>query len=319
MSWVIAGTWRMALEGVSKGAHMLATGASAGDAVTEAVRAVEDYPLYKSVGLGGLPNGACQVELDGAFMDGDTLDFGAVAAVKDVKNPVSLARRLSTERFNCFLVGAGAEDFARVELFEMCNMLTERAKRAFEIRSRKVRESNLSPYDGHDTVGVVALDSSGSMACATSTSGLFMKRPGRVGDSPLCGSGLYADSRFGAAVATGLGEEIMKGVLSYETVRSMGEGLDPDSASRRSLKSFIDRRIQAGRRVGAISILCCSRDGRVGVATNVEFSFVIARRDSPAKVYLVSPDGDGVKIQEAPVEWLEAYERRIKLPPEEVF
>ncbi|MCX7827772.1 MAG: N(4)-(beta-N-acetylglucosaminyl)-L-asparaginase [Thermanaerothrix sp.] len=321
VGWLIGGTWRMCLEGISVGGRILAEGGSACDAVLEAVKAVEDEPLYKSVGLGGLPNGECQVELDAAFMDGDTLDFGAVGAVRDVKNPVLLARRLSSERFNTFLVGQGAQDFARVELFEMRNMLTPRAKRAFEIRRRKVMEENLSPYDGHDTVGVVALDLKGSMACATSTSGLFMKRPGRVGDSPLCGSGLYCDSRMGAAVATGLGEDIMKGVLSYETVRLMGEGLSADDAARRALREFEARLRDKGRKVGAVSIICCSPKGDIGVATNVEFSFAWASNSRDPKVYIARPSegNGGVSVEEASPKWMEAYQRRLTLPPEEVF
>ncbi|EHM10577.1 asparaginase [Thermanaerovibrio velox DSM 12556] len=321
VGWVIGGTWRMCLEGISLGGRILAEGGSAGDAVCEAVKVVEDEPRYKSVGFGGLPNGDCQVELDAAFMDGDTLDFGAVAAVRDVKNPVMLARRLSSERFNTFLVGQGAQDFARVELFEMRNMLTPRAKRAHEIRRRRMLEENLSPYDGHDTVGVVALDLRGSMACATSTSGLFMKRPGRVGDSPLCGSGLYCDSRMGAAVATGLGEDIMKGALSYETVRLMGEGFSADRAARRALREFEARVLSRGRKVGAISIICCSPRGDIGVATNVEFSFAWGSSCSDPKVYIARPTGeDGdLSVEEASSHWLEAYERRLNLPPEEVF
>lgn len=118
----------------------------------EAVRTVEDYPLYKSVGYGGLPNENCEVELDAAFMDGDTLSIGAVGGIRDFKNPVSIARRLSRERFNIFLVGSGAEEYAHKNGFERKNMLTDRAKKIWEKRVREINDKNLSPYDGHDTV-----------------------------------------------------------------------------------------------------------------------------------------------------------------------
>ena len=100
----------------------------AGAAIETAIRAVEDFEYYKSVGYGGLPNENMEVELDAAFMDGDTFDIGAVAAIKDFANPVSIAKRLSKEKVNCLLVGEGAEKFAHQEGFERKNMLTKRAK-----------------------------------------------------------------------------------------------------------------------------------------------------------------------------------------------
>ena len=126
--WGIIATWRMAVEGISKASQVLAEGGDAGDAIEIAVREVEDFPYYKSVGYGGLPNEEMEVELDAAFMDGDTLDIGAVAAIKDYANPVSIARRLSKEKVNNLLVGEGAEKFAHKEGFERNNMLTDRAK-----------------------------------------------------------------------------------------------------------------------------------------------------------------------------------------------
>lgn len=306
----------MCLEGIQKASTLLEKGGKSHDAVEIAIKEVEDFPLYKSVGYGGLPNECCEVELDAAFMDGDTLSFGAVAGIKDIKNPISVARRLSLERFNIFLVGSGAEEFAHKNLFERRNMLTERAKKMWEIRMKKIKEENLSPYDGHDTVGIVALDAFGSISAGTSTSGLFMKKRGRVGDSPICGAGLYADSKVGGAVATGLGEDIMRGCLSYEAVRLMEEGLDPMQAAQKSLGRFMDKMRDKGKKVGAISLLCLNNEGRWGVGTNVEFSFVVADENDKAKVYLAKPVERKVIVEEASPEWLQNYERRLHNPPE---
>lgn len=223
--WSIIATWEMAFDGVKQGEKLLKSGKSAGSALEEAIWSVENNPEFSSVGYGGLPNEAGTVELDAAFMNGDTFQLGAVAGIQEVANPISVAKRLSLEKFNSFLVGQGATDFAHANGFAKTNMLTEAAKQAWQKRVNEVRDKKLTAYDGHDTVGVVALDSAGSMAAGTSTSGLFMKKPGRVGDSPLVGSGLYVDSEIGGATATGLGEDIMKGVLSYEIVRLMQEGL----------------------------------------------------------------------------------------------
>ena len=176
--WGIIATWRMAVEGISKASQVLAEGGDAGDAIEIAVREVEDFPYYKSVGYGGLPNEEMEVELDAAFMDGDTLDIGAVAAIKDYANPVSIARRLSKEKVNNLLVGEGAEKFAHKEGFERKNMLTDRLLK-FTIRNR-VKEDykhwEIKPYSGHDTVGMVCLDTHGKMTSATSTSGLFNEK-----------------------------------------------------------------------------------------------------------------------------------------------
>ena len=106
-------------------------------------------------------------------------------------------------------------------------MLTDRAKIHYHNRTKEITNTELKPYSGHDTVGMVCLDTAGHMTSATSTSGLFMKHPGRLGDSPVCGSGFYVDSFVGGASATGLGEDVMKGCVSYEIVRLMKEGMHP--------------------------------------------------------------------------------------------
>ena len=120
--WGIIATWQMALDGVEKVTEMLKNGGDAGDAIETAVKEVEDFPYYKSVGFGGLPNEEMEVELDAAYMDGDTLDIGAVAAIKDYANPVAIARHLSKEKVNNLLVGQGGEKYAHKAGFERKNM-----------------------------------------------------------------------------------------------------------------------------------------------------------------------------------------------------
>lgn len=207
--WGIIATWRMAVEGITIASEMLREGRDAGDAIETAIREVENFPYYKSVGYGGLPNEEMVVELDAAYMDGDTLDIGAIAAIKDFANPVSIAKRLSKEKVNNLLVGEGAEKFAHKEGFERKTMLTDRAKIHYKNRLKEIKDLEIKPYSGHDTVGMVCLDVNGKMTSATSTSGLFMKKSGRVGDSPISGSGFYVDSKVGGASATGLGEDLM--------------------------------------------------------------------------------------------------------------
>lgn len=313
--WGMIATWRMAHDGVLAAKELLEGQASCKDAVETAIKAVEDYPFYKSVGYGGLPNERGIVEMDAAFMDGETFKIGAVAGITDVANPISVARQLSDEKFNSFRVGQGATEYAVLAGFERKNMLTDRAKKIWEKRLAEIAASNLDPYDGHDTVGVVALDTQQQMAVGTSSSGLFMKKQGRVGDSPLSGSGFYVDSTIGGAAATGLGEDLMKGCLSYEIVRLMGEGLSPQAACDRAVYGFEERLRKRYGKAGAFSLIALDKNGAWGVATNVEFTFSVATADQEAAIYMANPGPDQTTVI-TPItqEWLDAYEARIKAP-----
>ena len=160
-----------------------------------------------------------------------------MAGITDIANPIVVAKALSEEKFNSMRVGPGARQYA-IEAGLSRKMLTERAKKIWERRLEEMKRTGLSAYDGHDTVGMVALDSSRKMVAGTSSSGLFMKKSGRVGDSPLSGSGFYVDSQVGGATATGLGEDLMKGILSYEIVRLMSEGHTPQEACDHAVYSL---------------------------------------------------------------------------------
>ena len=312
-------TWRMAVEGITKGAELLKENQDAGDAIETAIREVEDFPYYKSVGYGGLPNEEMEVELDAAYMDGNTLDIGAVAAIKDFANPVSIARRLSKEKVNNVLVAEGAEKFAHKEGFERKNMLTDRAKAHYRKRVKEVAEQEIKPYSGHDTVGMVCLDSHGKITAATSTSGLFMKKKGRVGDSPISGSGFYADSKKGGASATGLGEDLMKGCISYEIVRLMGEGMHPQEACELAVNR-LDAELKERRgAAGDLSLIAMNTKGEWGVATNIEgFSISVVTEDQEPVVYLVTRQEDGhCTFEPASQEWMENYMATRMAPIEE--
>lgn len=325
--WGMIATWRMAVEGITKGAQILKEGGGAGDAIETAIRQVEDFPYYKSVGYGGLPNEEMEVEMDAAYMDGNTLDIGAVAAIRDFANPVSIARRLSREKVNSLLVAEGAEKFAHKEGFERKNMLTDRAKAHYRKRVKEMSaqaaiqaaSQELKPYSGHDTVGMACLDAGGRMTAATSTSGLFMKKKGRVGDSPISGSGFYADSKKGAASATGLGEDLMKGCISYEIVRLMGEGMHPQKACETAVNR-LDAELKERRgEAGDLSLIAMNTKGEWGAATNIEgFSFAVVTEETKPTVYLVSRGGDGrCTYEEASKEWMDHYMQTRMAPIEE--
>ncbi|HIY79723.1 MAG TPA: N(4)-(beta-N-acetylglucosaminyl)-L-asparaginase [Candidatus Olsenella excrementavium] len=347
--WGIIATWRMAREGVEKAGEQLAAGGNAADAIECAVREVEDFPYYKSVGYGGLPNEDMQVELDASFMNGDTLEFGAVGAAKNIANPVSVARALAHGDANNLLVGAGAEKFADEMGFERKNMLTDRAKIHYARRVAEeggrlpnaarvlgepeaeqetargampekdarpgIDQEGTNP-EGHDTVGMVCLDASGTITAATSTSGLFMKHAGRVGDSSIPGAGFYADSDAGGSASTGLGEDVMKGCVGYEIVRLMATGLHPQQACEQAIATFTEVLKRKRGHAGDISFVAMDAQGRWGAASNIEgFSFVVETEDEPACVYLAHPQPDGTCTHEvASQEWQDEYMRSRMAP-----
>lgn len=316
--WGIIATWRMALEGVNSAASALAAGGKASTAVVDAVVAVEDFPFYKSVGYGGLPTENGEVELDAAYMDGDTLAFGATGNLVDIANPVKVAFALSRQRYNNLLVGQGAREWALSQGFAEKTMLTDRALQHYKKRCRETIDKGLSPYDGHDTVGIIALDKQGSMSVATSTSGLFMKKRGRIGDSPIMGSGFYCDSEIGSATATGVGEDLMKGCTSYEIVRRMAQGMTPQQAAESVVYELEDKLMSRFGRVGDLSVVCMNRDGEFGAATNIKtFSFVVATARQPLTVFRAERQQDKTHYYPVDDAWMDAYADRIRAPIEE--
>lgn len=306
--WGIIATWCMAYDGINKASEMLKNDDDAGNAIEEAIKVVEDCPYYKSVGYGGLPNEEMEVELDAAFMDGNTLDIGAVGAIKDFANPISIARSLSKEKVNNLLVGLGAEKYASKKGFKRKNMLSDRAKIHYHNRIKEIKEQDIKPYSGHDTVGMVCLDSNGKMTSATSTSGLFMKHAGRVGDSPISGSGFYVDSKVGGASATGLGEDVMKGCIAYEIVRLMKEGFHPQEACQKAVNSFDQELKERRGTAGDMSLIAMNNQGQWGVATNIEnFSFVVATKNEAPTVYITKNINGNCIHEKASQEWLDEY------------
>lgn len=312
-------TWRMALEGVEEGVNLLLKKQSSGDAIETAIKMVEDFPYYKSVGYGGLPNEHMEVELDAAYMDGTTLDFGAVCALKGMANPISVARQLSHYPNNNVLVGQGAFEFAREHGFEEKDMLTDRAKIHYQNRLIEKKKEPLRAYDGHDTVGMVALDQDKKMAAGTSTSGLFMKKRGRVGDSPFIGSGLYVDSEVGGASATGLGEDLMKGIISYEIVQLMKQGKHPQEACELATFSLEKKLIERRGFAGDLSVIAMNHNGEWGAASTIEnFSFVVATPEEGVQVFRTIRENGKMKHTLASQEWMDEY-LKTRMQPIEVL
>ena len=283
----IIGTWKMSFAGVSEAFDMLKNGVPAGEAAVHAVKTVEDNPAFRSVGFGGLPGRDGRVTLDAAFMDGRTLRMGGVMSVENIQNPILAAYRLCGRPTNCLLAGRGAEEFAVREGLPLRDMRTPDSMKQWAETVSKRSDMTLDAYRGHDTVCVLALDDSGNMAAGTSTSGLFMKEPGRVGDTPLIGSGFYCDARFGAAAATGVGEDIMRGCLSYEIVSRMRKGETPREACQNALDELVKRKLELGEEAGNISLIALSPDGMFGAATTLSVFPFAAGNEKNAALYMI--------------------------------
>ena len=294
MTWCVIGTWEMAAQGAVKAADLLAKNGTAKQATLAGVQDVEDNPEFHSVGYGGLPGKDGHIAMDAGYMDGDTLHFGAVSALEGFRSPAAVAQSLADGDANNFRTGAGAALYAEEHGFEKRNNLTPEAQEIFEKKKVEV----LKAYDGHDTVCFLALDQKGTICATTSTSGLFMKEPGRVGDTPMPGVGYYADSEVGAAAATGMGEEIAKGALSYAVVAAMKAGLPVQSAAEQAVKELNDSLIRRNGYAQPMSLIAIDAHGGWGVGTNCEFTFAVADDKHAMRVYEVIPQEAGLEIRQ---------------------
>ena len=250
-------------QAAGRGQELLLQGASALDAVEAATRILEDCPVLDA-GHGSYLNKAGQIEMDALIMDGESLNLGAVGAMQYVRNPISLARRIMDECDHAFLVAAGADAFAEQIGFPRCtleNLLSDSQRARLE-RLKQDGARILGQGESMGTVGAVALDRQGNLAAAVSTGGTENKMPGRLGDSPLPGSGAYADNRTAAAVATGKGEALMKILISRRVCELVAAGLTASDACEAAI------RILAGRVQGEGGLIAIDARGNVGHAYN---------------------------------------------------
>lgn len=266
--------YRASLESTLDASYaVLEQGGSSLDAVTTAVRLLEDDPLFNA-GHGAALNRDGAAELDAAIMDGRQQRAGAVACVRTVRNPIELARRVMEKSRHVLLVGAGAEEFALEEGFVPVSnqyFQTEERRQQLEYtrQGRRVSELIGSPQG---TVGAVALDAAGNLAAATSTGGTTNKRSGRVGDSPIIGAGTYAKNGVCAVSATGHGESFIRAVAAYHICNAVEyRGLTLEDAAREMLHAIVP---SLGGQGGVIAV---DASGRVVMDFSSEGMFRGAR------------------------------------------
>jgi len=256
------------IRATAKAMDILMAGGDPLDAVIAGVNIVEDDPNDMSVGYGGLPNEDGVVELDASVMYGPTHTAGAVAALRNIKNPSKVARLVMERTDHVLLVGKGALKFARAHGFREEDLLTEKSRAAwlrwketmsvrdnwFPPKSESVPEELRSVMNTQGTINCIAVDGAGRLAGVTTTSGLSWKLSGRVGDSPIIGAGLYVDNDIGAAGSTGRGEANLQTCASFRIVAAMGRGMSPEQACLEACEAIIAKTKLVPR--------LCDADGR---------------------------------------------------------
>ncbi len=291
---IVVSTWQHGLPANEAAWSVLTTGGSALDAVVEGVAVPEADPEVRTVGRGGYPDQAGTVTVDACLMD-ENARCGAVAALPRTQHPTAVARAVMEETPHVMLAGEGALAFAREQGFEETDLLTEQSKQDWQEWKQEQDDvsrptpniEDESTEGTHDTIGMLALDAQGHLSGACTTSGTAWKRPGRVGDSPLIGAGLYVDDDVGAACATGWGEAIMRVTGSHLAVEAMRQGASPTEACRRVIE-----RVEAMHDELSdvqVGVLALRADGEVG-AFGLQSGFDTARR---------LPDSDNQLVEAA--------------------
>ena len=239
------------LDGISKaadhGIELLQRKYNALDTAESVIRILEDNPAFDA-GIGSYLNLEQEVEMDAIIVDGDSGDFGSVACIRNVQNPVRVARKVMDNTNYCMLIGDGACKFALDQGVEYIP--------TYQLASKEKVNSAMG------TVGIVVSDNYGSIAAATSTGGIPERPPGRVGDTPIIGSGALADNKVGGVSATGEGESLMKVMISSLVASHLSRNIHPMDAAQSSLSILEEK---TGGKGG---IICMDNQGRIGFAYN---------------------------------------------------
>jgi len=284
---IVISTWRHGIEANQAAWQVLNAGGKALDAVEQGVRVTESDPQVRTVGYGGRPDMSGVVSLDACIMN-EKGDCGSVAYLQHIKNPISVARLVMEKTPHVMLVGDGALQFAEEQGFERSNLLTEASKKDWEAwKAKNDGDTRIKiNVENHDTIGMVALDAEGNLSGACTTSGAAWKLPGRVGDSPIIGAGLYVDNEVGAATATGWGEAVIRAVGCFLVVEFMRQGHSPEEACKLAVERVISKNpdwkdIQVG-------FLALSKSGE-HVSYCIQPGFDYALYDTKNDILMIKP------------------------------
>lgn len=260
----IISTWNHGLEANKKAWETLQKTNNGLDAIEEGLRVTESDVKNRSVGIGGMPDREGHVTLDACIMDSDSR-CGAVAFLEGIDHPISVARKIMESTPHVMLVGAGAKDFALENGFSKIKTPLPEVKAEYKKwlkEQEKIAKHPAINHENHDTIGMLAMDQNGNLYGGCTTSGWAYKLHGRVGDSPIIGAGLFIDNEIGGAVATGLGEAIIRVSGSHTVVELMRQGKTPDEACKLAVERIISKhKNMEGLQCGFLAI---NKKGEVG-------------------------------------------------------
>lgn len=270
---LVIATWNVP-EATSKAMETLQAGESALDAVEAGCRIEEANIKNKTVGKGGLPDRDGNVTLDSSIMNQHG-DCGSVVYLQNITHAISVARKVMEDTPHVMLAGRGAEQFAYEQGFKKENLLTEASKKEWEEWKKTSKYKPVINIENHDTIGMLAIDKNGDICGACTTSGLAYKMAGRVGDSPIIGSGLFVDNEIGAAVATGMGEEVVKTVGSFLVVELMRQGKSPQEACEEAVSRIVNKP-GSGYKDFQVAYIAVNKNGETG-AYAIHDGFTMAK------------------------------------------
>ena len=270
------------------------------DGIEQGIRLVEADVSNATVGIGGIPNSNGVVELDACIMAGPGHRAGSVAGIQNIVHPISVARRVMEKTKHVLLVGEGAKQFAVDQGFEQKELTTDKQRQRWEAWKKKQQKTDTPEIneDQHDTIAMVGVDQNGDVFGGCSTSGLAYKMPGRVGDSPILGSGLYVDNAVGGAGATGVGENVMRFCGSFLIVEFMRSGMKPTEACEKAIRRIatMDPLKIDQLNINFIAINKQGEMGAAGTSKGFKYSFadqensnVVAAKSLSAKP--IGPEG----------------------------
>ena len=267
---------------VTTAGKSLDSGANALEAAVSGAAIEEADILNTTVGKGGAPDREGTVSLDACVMDSNG-NCGAVLAVENITHVAALAKDVMEQTPHVILAGEGARKFAVEQGYKTENLLSEPSKKAWK---KWLKKSDYQPkinIENHDTIGMLCYDQSGNLSGSCSTSGLAYKMKGRVGDSPIIGSGLFVDNTVGAAVATGLGEEVIKTVGSFLIVELMRQGKSPQKACEEAIERIIQK--QQGKPDFQVAYIATNTAGAIGAfSIHKGFSYTLYKYNNCQKI-----------------------------------
>lgn len=254
---IVISTWVHGMEANAGAWEVLGKNGAALDAVEAGVKVTEADLTNRSVGIGGRPDRDGHVTLDACIMDHKSR-CGSVACIEGIAHPISVARRVMEATPHVMLVGEGAHEFAVEQGFEKAKTPIKEVKDDWKNWKKEEKAKMKKPdinHENHDTIGMLALDMHGNLSGSCTTSGWAYKLPGRVGDSPIIGAGLFVDNEVGAACATGLGEAVIRIAGSHTVVELMRQGMSPQEACKAAVERIISKHDDlSGLQVGFIAL-----------------------------------------------------------------